>query len=162
MTLDQVEQMTRLAMRKFASSVAVVTAQDEDTRQAMTATSVTSLSMDPPSLLVCIHKSAAIYPLMLAKQPFAVNILSRSQEIIAANCSGDKRGDERFSDGTWVNHADGPPMLQGAQAVLICSSDGFLDYGSHGIFVGRVVHVSVDEGLDPLIYIDGAYTSTSD
>ena len=103
-----------------------------------------------------------VNPLMLAKQPFAVNILSRAQEQISANCGGEKWGEERFSEGTWEAHADGPPVLQDAQAVLICSSDGFLDYGSHGIFVGRIIDVAVDEGLDPLIYVNGAYTSACD
>lgn len=162
MTLEEVEELTRLAMRKLASSVTVVTSRDDAARQAMTATSVTSLSMEPPSLLVCINKNAALYPLLLAKHPFAVNILSRAQEDVSANCGGAKQGEDRFSDGVWDTHPDGPPILLGAQANIICDTDGFLDYGSHGIFVGKVIDIKLEEGLDPLIYVDGGYTSTCD
>jgi flavin reductase (DIM6/NTAB) family NADH-FMN oxidoreductase RutF len=161
MTSEKVQELTRQAMRKLASSVAVVTAQDAEARQAMTATSVTSLSLEPPSLLVCINKSAAIYPLLLAKQPFAVNILSRAQERISELCGGGEQGD-RFSEGTWEDHVDGPPMLADSQANLICACDGFLEYGSHGIFVGRITDIKLCDTIDPLIYVDGKYTSTCD
>lgn len=162
MTLEEVEELTRLAMRKLASSVTVVTSRDQEARQAMTATSVSSLSLEPPSLIVCINKTAAMYPVLLAKHPFAVNILARNQEEISDVCSGAKRGDERFSVGVWDTHPEGPPILLGAQANLICDTDGFLDYGSHGIFVGKIIDIRTEEGVDPLIYVDGRYTSTCD
>ncbi|TNE38844.1 MAG: flavin reductase [Alphaproteobacteria bacterium] len=162
MTLEEVEEMTRLAMRRLASSVCVVSSRDDETRQVMTATSVSSVSLEPPSLLVCVNKMTQLYPLLVARQPFAVNILGREQQEIAHVCGGDKQGDARFGVGLWDTHPDGPPVLLGAQANLICDTDAFLDYGSHGIFIGRIIDIMIGEDLHPLIYVDGEYTGISD
>ncbi|TNE56760.1 MAG: flavin reductase [Alphaproteobacteria bacterium] len=162
MTLDEVEELTRLAMRRLASSVTVVSSRDDEARFAMTATSVTSVSLEPPSLLVCVNKITQLYAMLLAKQPFAVNILGREQQEIANVCAGDKQGEARFSVGVWDTHPDGPPILLGAQANLICDTDAFLDYGSHGIFIGRIIDIMIGDDLHPLIYVDGEYTGISD
>jgi flavin reductase (DIM6/NTAB) family NADH-FMN oxidoreductase RutF len=68
---------TRLALRRLASSVAVVTCRDGDTRHAMTATAVNAMSMDPPSMIVCVNRSAAFHAVISGAAHFAINILHR-------------------------------------------------------------------------------------
>ena len=65
-------------------------------------------------------------------------------------------GEERFAVGEWTE-VEGLPMLVDAQARLVCQQDGFMNYGTHGIFIGRVICAEVAETVAPLLYVDGAY-----
>jgi len=153
----------RQAMRRLAASVVVVTARDGETRYAMAASAVTSLSMDPPSILVCVNKSASIYPVLAAGKDFCVNVLSGKHTELSAACSGALKGEDRFSIGEWRTDPDTQtPFLGDAQASLICAVDGIHHYGTHGIFIGKVKRVHLHGDVYPLIYIDGRYSSVVD
>ena len=153
----------RQAMRRLAASVVVVTARDDTTRYAMAASAVTSLSMDPPSILICVNKSASIYPVLVAGRDFCINVLSGSHTELSAACSGALKGEERFSIGEWrIDPDTQTPFLGDAQASLICEVDGIHHYGTHGIFIGRVKRVHLHGDVYPLIYIDGRYSSVVD
>src|SRR5471032_266617 len=132
-------QGMRQAMRRLAASVVVVSSRDGDTRFAMAASSCTSLSMDPPSVILCVNKSASIYPILNHGKDFCINLLAGSHEAISAACSGGKKGEGRFEIGDWRDDPDTyVPFLHDAQASLICAVDGIHHYGSHGIFIGKV------------------------
>lgn len=151
------EQMRR-AMRRQAASVSVISSIDEQDRiQAMTATSVTSLTLDPPALLVCINRWAAVHEPLAAGRAFCVNILSRNQQLIAKNCSRGRSIRDHLSTDNWQTGPGGVPYLQGAQANLFCQSDKSVCYATHTIFIGRVEHVQLHGDVDPLIYLDGKY-----
>ena len=89
----------RQALRRLAKAVVVITAWHEGSRYAMAATAVSELSFDPPSLLICVNRSASLHAPLSAGAPFAVNILHHGQEHIAARCSGAIKGEERFGEG---------------------------------------------------------------
>jgi flavin reductase (DIM6/NTAB) family NADH-FMN oxidoreductase RutF len=148
---------TRLALRRLASAVAVVTCRDGATRHAMTATAVNAMSMQPPSMIVCVNRSTAFHAAISAAGSFAINILHRNQIEISMGCGGQARGEDRFGYGAWGEDA-GVPVLTDAQAHVVCSKDASFDYGSHTIFVGRVISIGIHGELDPLIYVDGRYT----
>jgi flavin reductase (DIM6/NTAB) family NADH-FMN oxidoreductase RutF len=76
---DQLAGQTKLALRRLASAVAVVTGRDGQTRHAMTATAVNAMSMQPPSMIVCVNRSTAFHAVISRASDFAINILHRSQ-----------------------------------------------------------------------------------
>jgi flavin reductase (DIM6/NTAB) family NADH-FMN oxidoreductase RutF len=147
-------------MRRLASSVVVISARLEGTRYAMAASAVTSVSMDPPSLLICVNRSASIYPVLAAKSDFCINVLSPAHEALSVACSGAEKGEGRFAIGDWRDDPDTEtPFLADAQASLICGVDAIHHYGTHGIFIGRLKRVHLHGDVYPLIYVDGRYVS---
>ena len=158
---DPLAARTRLALRRLASAVAVVTCRDGQRRHAMTATAVNALSMEPPSMLVCVNRAAAFHAAISRAQEFAINILHRDQVPVSVACGGKARGEERFGVGEW-GEENGAPVLAHAQARIVCARESRFDYGSHTIFIGRVTSVGIDGALDPLIYVDGRYAGLPD
>lgn len=147
----------RTAMRRLAASVAVVVARGEEGPIGMAATSITSLTVDPPAVLVCVNRTASLHALLVPTAPLSVNILSRDQQDISAAFGGGVPRDRRFSVGDWRQNARELPELAGAQANLCCVIDAMLAYGTHSIVIARVVEARVSDTVSPLIYQDGAY-----
>ncbi|WP_138379231.1 flavin reductase family protein [Luteithermobacter gelatinilyticus] len=146
------------AMRRYASSVSVVSCRDrEGNLHAMTATAVSSVSFDPPSMLICVNKQAQLNGAMAGVDAFAINILSEEQTDISNICAGGKPALERVNDEHWIVQDHKPPVLKGAQAIIHCIKTQCFSYGSHDIFIGDVTGVSVEGNVRPLIYLDGKY-----
>jgi flavin reductase (DIM6/NTAB) family NADH-FMN oxidoreductase RutF len=124
----------------------------------MAATAVSELSMDPPSLLVCVNKNASIYEPLSHAERFGVNILHHSHRRISENCSGAVKGEARFAIGAWTETEDGVPYLRDAQACIFCYRDQRVDYGTHGVFFGRVIAAHTTGDVSPLIYVNGQYS----
>jgi flavin reductase (DIM6/NTAB) family NADH-FMN oxidoreductase RutF len=127
----------------------------------MSATAFCEVSMEPPSLLISVNKSASISPVLLRGAPFAVNILQCGLEDLANRCAGAVKGEERFATHDWKTSEEGVPFLADSQASLVCQNDTNLDYGTHVIFVGRVLEVFGNGQRNPLIYVDGRYAQAS-
>ena len=151
----------RLGMRRLATGVCVISTRDDtDSPYAMTASSVTSLSDEPPSLLVCVNKSAVIQPYLVKGQMMAVSILNATQQAISDRCAQKTTMAERFSEGAWVEHEIiRVPYLSTPQAIFFCEVDNdYFTYGTHSIVIGRLLEVIIgDNPIDPLIYLDGQY-----
>ena len=146
------------ALRRLAKAVVVITSRHEGVRFAMAATAVSELSFDPPSMLICVNRTASLYAPLAAGVPFAINILHHSQRDVAANCSGQMKGEARFGIGDWPETDLKVPRLGGAQASIVCRNSRQIDYGTHGIFIGDVVEVYMEGIAEPLVYVDGRYT----
>ncbi len=147
----------RMAMRRLAASVAIVVAKGEDGPVGIAATSVTSLTVDPPAVLLCINRSTNIHSLLVPTTPLLVNLLSRDQQHVSAAFGGGVPQNERFNHGAWREGDGGLPVLDGAQASLTCVIDAMLAYGTHSIVIARVLDAVVSNSVSPLIYQDGAY-----
>ena len=147
----------RVAMRRLASTVAVITTVDRGVRVGMTASSVTSLTIDPAALLVCVNQSASIHTCLEIGTPFCVNLLASAQRKIAAVFAGGLTGEARFAHGTWTPDEQGVPRLEDAQANVSCRVDRTLAYGTHSIVIGRVSGVRLVGAVDPLVFRDGRY-----
>lgn len=91
----------KLALRRLASSVSVVTCRTGGCNYAMTATAVSALSMEPPSMLLCVNRSAAFHRALIGANEFAINILSRAHVDISRFCSGGASPEDRFNIGDW-------------------------------------------------------------
>jgi len=145
----------RLAMRRFASTVSVVSALKDGGRHAMTATAVTSLSMAPPSLLVCVYRESRFHKILQEQDLFCVNVLYSDQAEASQVFSKPATAEEqdRFN---W-SHSDGFCYLADAQANLFCENTRQVAFGSHTIFIGTVRDVIVRESVAPLIFQNGQY-----
>jgi flavin reductase (DIM6/NTAB) family NADH-FMN oxidoreductase RutF len=145
----------RRVMGLFATGVTVLTTRDDDGRPyGLTANAVTSLSLMPPLLLICIDKKAESHPHFLTSRCFVVNILSEGQEDIStrfAKSGGDKFGGMRFS-----TNQDGVPVLEDTLAHLECRIVETHEGGDHVIHIGEVRHAEV-RGGEPLLYFQGGY-----
>ncbi|MEV4686209.1 flavin reductase family protein [Microbacterium sp. LWH3-1.2] len=145
----------RDGMRKLASGVALVTTRSDAGPAGLAATAVSSVSFDPPSLLVCVNKSASAHDPIVTEGRFTVNVLSTEHgEVLDAFARSRSRA-ERFAHADWGSTASGLPSLTTALAVFECSVTQRLEYGTHSIIVGNVVDASNDPGAtEPMIYLD--------
>ena len=159
---QELQQDFRSAMRCLAATVCIVSLADEGVWNGMTATAVTSVSMDPPSMLVCVNNSASLHPTLQPGVRFCVNMLKSSQVPLAGAFSTSKiKGAERFANGAWQADTSGLPFLADAQANVFCTIEQAIPYGTHTIFVGRVDAVRASERVAPLLYQDGQYAATT-
>lgn len=157
MSGDDIQQAFRLAMRRVASTVAIVSAQRKGERHGTTATSVISISMEPPSVLVCFNQASRLHEFLSKQDRFCVNVLHTANLDIAKIFSSNATAVERFSTGDWRSDTEGTPYLANAQANLFCRKEQEITYGSHTIFIGRVLHAMTREDISPLLYRDGRY-----
>jgi flavin reductase (DIM6/NTAB) family NADH-FMN oxidoreductase RutF len=148
----------KLALRRLASAVSVVTCHDDVRNYAMTATSVSALSMEPPSILICVNRSTEFHKALDRAHEFAINILGRAHLSVSKACSGEASGESRFRTGAW-DTSGAAPVLADAQAAIICRKVKGMRFGTHTIFMGGIVSVTTNGEVDPLIYLDGRYAA---
>jgi flavin reductase (DIM6/NTAB) family NADH-FMN oxidoreductase RutF len=153
---DQVIERFRLAMRRVAATVNVITLTVDGRPLGITATAVSSLSMDPPSLLVCINRTATVHASMADMDRFRVNILHRDQEDIARMFADRRMEAQRFADG-WELSPEAPPRLVDAQSSVLCRRIDAHEFGTHSIFIGVIEDLCVREDVAPLLYWNGRY-----
>ena len=145
----------RLAMRRYIYSVSIMSSKDDGYLNAITVSSVTSISMDPPSLLICINKSARIHDTLKIGSEFCINLLNKDQEELSNICSDEDSYDERFKDKNW--NTKGVPFLANAQANIFCKVDKLSSYHTHTIVVGLVMDANYSDEISTLTYVDGNY-----
>jgi flavin reductase (DIM6/NTAB) family NADH-FMN oxidoreductase RutF len=147
----------KAAMRRLAASVSIVVAKGDQGPVGMAATSITSLTVDPPAVLVCVNRMTSLHALLVPTAPLSVNLLGRHHREVSMAFGGGTPREERFGVGDWQEAANGLPMLADAQANLECVIDAMLAYGTHSIVIARVIRAAVSETVAPLIYQDGGY-----
>jgi len=146
----------RDAMRHVAATVYAVTTGHGGERFGIIATSVNSLSFDPPSLLVCINRAASLHDPIATADRFCVNVLGVGHRAIADCFLRRGTSEERFSVGEWIEE-EGVPVLADAQSSLICKVALRQEFGTHTIFVGEVIAVRHRTNAKPLTYYDRRY-----
>jgi flavin reductase (DIM6/NTAB) family NADH-FMN oxidoreductase RutF len=152
----------RHAMGHFATGVTVVTSiADDGEPVGTTASAVTSLSLDPPLVLVCFDRASLTLRAIRSHGAFVVNVLAAPQKQLSANFA--RRGLSAAWDG--VRHRPGPtgsPRLHGVLAALECTVENRLPGGDHEIVIGRVRDIETgDESAAPLLYFRGSYLPLS-
>jgi flavin reductase (DIM6/NTAB) family NADH-FMN oxidoreductase RutF len=156
-TSEELGTSFKLAMRRFPAAVSVITSADQSRRHGMTATAVTSLSLDPPSLIVCINRATLLHDIMEVARRFCVNVLRRDQAALSSAFSGAIAPEARFGLGTWLTSAEGVSYLADAQVNIFCKKAAAVPYGTHTIFIGEADAVNVRDPIEPLIYQDAKY-----
>lgn len=147
----------RAAMRRLPSGVSVITTMAGADPAGMTATSVSSLSADPPSLLVCINQSGSMHAALQDASHFAVNVLARDHAEVAQRFADPAMREERFSGDQWLEDESGVPYLGEAQASFVCRLVERVQFATHTICIGEVERVRCTDIDSPLIYFNGAY-----
>ncbi len=146
------------AMRRLAATITLVTTVDGQGRpHGMAATAVSAVSMDPPSLLICVNQQASMHDPMAEAERFCVNLLHRSQAEIVRVFSDPNQRDKRFDNGQWYAGHKGLPALTGAQASIFCTLDKLVPYGSHTICIGVVNEVVSNAEVSPLLYSNASF-----
>lgn len=146
------------ALRNLVRSVVVVTARYEGRAYAMAATAISEVSMDPPSMLVCINRNNAIFNAIDAGCDVVLNVLGQDHEAVSRACGGGRKGDEKFDIGEWdIATDDQPPALRDALAVIHLKQANILDHGSHRIVIGDVQSVQRPSTTTPLAFMGGRY-----
>ena len=151
----------RNAMRQLTGGVSVITAGKGRDISGMTVTSVSSLSVDPPALIVSINREASSWPLVKRYGFFGVNILTSDQIDIAERFTGKGglKGAARFAGADWTTRASGVPLLVGALAAIDCEVEDVVERHSHAIVIGRVLDVAVSARTAALAYWQGRYVA---
>ena len=139
------------AMRRTAAGVAIVTTRRGDTLTGSTVSSFSSVSAEPPSVLVCLNGESRTLDSIRDSGFFAANVLADDQDVLAAAFSGGVPSDIRFDHGRWTSLVTGAPVLDGALATFDCTVAARFEFGTHHIVVGKVVAVRVGQAR-PLVY----------
>jgi flavin reductase (DIM6/NTAB) family NADH-FMN oxidoreductase RutF len=137
----------------WASGVTIVTTSDDGVVHGMTVSSFSSLSVDPPLVLVCAFRGSRTRELIERSRRFAVNLLAEGQAGLATRFAGRRPTDESPLEGVaWTAGRGGVPLLPGAAAVLECTVAATHEEGTHTIMIGRVESAAVDATTRPLVY----------
>ncbi|UNK46084.1 flavin reductase family protein [Arthrobacter sulfonylureivorans] len=145
----------REAAGHFASGVAVITTASGGRLYGTTASAVTSLSMEPPMMLICLNRSSSTRDALLDAGRFGISILSVDQQKLARRFAG--KGPDKF-DGVAPDQVDGIPLLPGAIAGMVCRTESTTTGGTHTVFLARVETVVTAPG-EPLAYFRGGFGS---
>ena len=146
----------RHVLGHFATGVTVITTTDGDQRPTgLTASAFTSVSLDPPLVLVCVDHKSQTYPFLRESGRFGINILHQEHEPISRRFASSKL-DNKFDGVAFRPGVLGVPLIEGALAHLECQTVSVHVEGDHTIFVGRVESAQVGDG-EPLLYFRGRY-----
>ena len=149
----------KTTMRRLAGAVCIITTISEDgLPSGYTATAVCSVTIDPPTLLVCANRSNNNHDMMHAVGFFAVNLLCADDQNLSDRFSGPETGAARFALGDWSTSKNGVPVLETAIAWFECRMSQHVVMGTHGVFFGTVESAKLgDQNDQPLLYFQGAY-----
>jgi len=149
------KQEFRRVLGHFAAGVTVVTTIGDDGRPyGLTATAFTSVSLEPPLVLVCVDKNSESHPHFHASGVFAVNFLAVDHEHLSRRFA--VSGGEKFGDLVVRRGSTGAPVLADALGYLECRTEQVIEAGDHTIFLGLVEAADAREG-EPLLYFRGSY-----
>lgn len=145
-------------MRRLASGVSIVATAFGGERYGLVATAVSSVSADPPTLLVCVSRSATTGAFIARSGRFSVNVLGADDRGLADRFSTPGLGVRRFDFGGWTTLHTGAPVLLSALASFDCLVTEEAHVASHTVFFGRVARVRLRDGaINPLLFWNGAY-----
>jgi flavin reductase (DIM6/NTAB) family NADH-FMN oxidoreductase RutF len=147
----------RQLLGHFATGVTVLTlATSEGRPLGMTANSLSSVSLDPPLISVCVERTAELHDVIVRAPEFVVNVLASPQEALARRFSD--KYEDRFDGIGYHRSPEGLILLDGALAHVVCERVGEYPGGDHTIILGRVVGGTTREGR-PLLYYRGGYAA---
>lgn len=158
MTAALAENRFRDAMRRTASGVTVISTDGPHGRAGVTVSTFCSVSMEPPSVMVSVHRDSRALPIILGNGVFTANALAQDQRRVAEAFAGliPEFRDDRFAVADWQSMTTGAPALREALASFDCRVARTFEFGSHCILIGEVADVS-DSTQTPLVYADRSF-----
>jgi flavin reductase (DIM6/NTAB) family NADH-FMN oxidoreductase RutF len=160
-TMDVSQEDFRKVMGRFATGVTVVTTCDGEHRLGITVNAFSSVSLDPPLILVSIVKSSYLHQMILRNGYFAVNILGEDQRDLSDCFAGHSEARRNFCDTPSHTAVTGAPVLNHSLGWIDCRIENVFPGGDHSIIVGRVVALGGGKGR-PLLYQRGKYPKIKD
>jgi len=140
---------------RFPTGVTILTVLDaEGVPHGMTASSFTSVSLDPPLVLVCVDHRATLMEQLRRCEHFGINILSEEQHELSTRFA--RRGEGRFNGIAWNAGHHGVPLIPGVLASFECGMHRLVDAGDHAILIGEVLRAEHQDGR-PLVYFGSGY-----
>jgi flavin reductase (DIM6/NTAB) family NADH-FMN oxidoreductase RutF len=140
--------------RQFVTGVTVVTAMDGDTPKGLAVNAFSSISLDPPTVMVCIQRTSSTHDCLYRARHLAINILSTEQMDVINRFAG--KSDDKFSGLDWRSGPYGSPLINRSSAQLEAEIRERLQASTHTVFICRVVEASVTEGI-PMVYSAGRF-----
>ena len=151
-------QALRMTMRQWVTGVTIVTSIYDGERSGMTVSSFTSVSVEPPTVLVCVNKQAYTHGIIAKSRIYAISLLSSGQAALSNRFAGMEAGIiDRFADLEIATAETGSPLLPGAIAWLDCRVQQMIDTSTHTIYIAEVVYARVEPEREPLVYHNRAY-----
>ena len=149
----------RDAVGAFATGINVITTRNEENGYGLTANAFSSVSLDPPLVLICVGSTSQGCEVIQEIGAFAVNVLSDSQEPLSRFfASKDRpRGRDAFRGVPHFEAVSGSPIIEGAAGYVDCSLDAIHEAGDHHIFIGEVLALGIDREARPLLFHGGKY-----
>jgi flavin reductase (DIM6/NTAB) family NADH-FMN oxidoreductase RutF len=147
------------AMRVYPQGVTVVTVESGGPK-GLTVSSFTSVSLDPPLVLVSISKGSGLHDVMHEAKAYAVNFLADDQKSVSDRFAGRTDKKDRFEGIRFTKGLTGSPIIAGSRAVIECRAWRTYDGGDHSILVGEVVSAKALSSKKPLVYYSQQYTTT--
>lgn len=154
----------RQAMRRFAGVCTIVTSADPSCGAegwvGLTATAVSSVTTEPPRILVCINRSALAHQTIARSGVLGINVLAAENGLpLASRFGGGKcPAEEKFAEGNWSPGKLGAPLLSESLVSFECKVESMISSGTHDIIIGDVVDVNISpDWSEPLIYFDGSF-----
>lgn len=147
-------------MQRLAAAVTVVATDADGVRLGLTASAVTSLTAEPPTILASVNREAGSHDLLIEAGRFSVNVLARDQEDVAGAFAGftGLEGPERFEVGEWSTGSLGMPILAGALVAFECVVDTVVPRSTHDVLIGSIEAVTIsDAPIEPLLYVDRSF-----
>lgn len=150
----------RASMRLVASSISLVTARDAaGVWHGMAVTSAGSLSMEPPSMMVAVNRTASIYPVIATMGHFTLNLMDERHGPLLERFSRSDMRDQRFTADDWTEAGAQGPILKGALCAHVCTVAEAHDFGTHTVFFGTVDQVILQDPVaqspQPILWLNG-------
>jgi flavin reductase (DIM6/NTAB) family NADH-FMN oxidoreductase RutF len=150
----------RRACGRFATGVTIATAIDDTGMpHGLTVSSFTSVSLEPPLVLICLGHRVTVIDIFRKAKYFGINVLGADQQEMSDRFA--RKGQDRFGGLTWEAGKTGVPLLPGSIARIECTVHEWFTSGDHDILVGQMVGATVEDGA-PLIYFSSRYRKLSE
>ncbi|WP_234267041.1 NADH-dependent FMN reductase RutF [Hydrogenophaga sp. NFH-34] len=147
----------RDAMARLGAAVSVVATDGPGGQAGFTASAVCSVTDDPPTLLVCLNRSASVYPVFEANGVLCVNVLAAGQQALSNLFGGKTPMPERFAAARWSLLVTGAPVLEGATVSFDCRVTRRTEVGSHDVLFCEAVAIRGSDKAQGLVYFDRRY-----
>jgi flavin reductase len=151
------QQAFRDAMAKMGAAVNIVTSDGPAGKVGFAATAVCSVTDTPPTLLVCLNRSASVFQAVMENRTLCVNVLAGTHDRLSSLFGGKTPVDERFAAASWHRGVSGAPVLDDAVVSFDCVVTEGLDVGTHRVLFCSVLSVGAGEDADALIYYKRGY-----
>jgi len=158
--LALVQDGMKQVMRVFPQGVTVVAMMTPEGPRGVTVSAFTSISLNPPLVLVSLSKASRLHPHLAQSSGFSINLLADDQRSVSMRFAGMDEAADRFKGIDFTPGKTGAPIIRGVRAVVECKTWRVYDGGDHSIFIGEAVAAQKLNDKPPLVFYQQQYTTT--